>query len=65
MPDYYTRSNGETVDIKTLHPAHLISAIAKLERTDPDSDELPAMKELAAEHARQFAAEEAAKEQMR
>lgn len=57
MADYYTGSKGP-VDITTMHPSHLISAIAKLERTDPDSEELPAMRDLAAKHKAEWDAQQ-------
>lgn len=44
MP-YYTRSNGEKVDITTMLPPHLISATKKLSENCPPEreDELAAM----------------------
>lgn len=62
--NYYTGSKGP-VDITTMHGAHLIKAIEKLERMDPDSEELPAMRIQAEKNAADFAAEQAAEEQRR
>lgn len=61
MADYYTNSKGKQVDITTMFYPHLANAVAKLEREDPDSDELPAMKALLAEKQEAYEAEQAAK----
>lgn len=57
----YTRSNGQRVPISGMPFPHLKSATEKLEREDPDSDELPAMKARLADLQAAYEAEQAAK----
>ncbi len=60
MPDFYTGSDGKTVDITTLHPARLKNAVAKMERMgETDDPQYPAMKKLAEEQAEEWAQQEA------
>lgn len=59
---YYTRSNGARVRLGDMPFPHLKSAVGKLEREDPDSDELPAMKAYLAELQEAYDAEQAERE---